>query len=129
MRGFDQPLQPLALDMGVDLRRRYVSMPEHLLHAPEIGPVVEQVAGERMSQHMRRQLCWVEPSGKSQFFEQLRTALPSQMAGRAARREQPPPRLAARILRQECGTAFEIFGKRLARGQAQRRQSLLAAFS
>ena len=115
--------------MGVDLRRCYVGMPEHLLHAPEIGPVVEQVAGERMPQHMRRQLRRVEPGGKSKFFHQLRAALPGQMASCAARRKQPAPCLAARSLRQECGTGFEIIGERLARGLAQRRQSLLAAFA
>ena len=44
MRGLDQPPQPLALHMRVYLRRRDIGMSEHLLHAPQIGSVIEQQA-------------------------------------------------------------------------------------
>src|SRR5438045_2064753 len=43
-----------ALHMGVDLLRRDIGMAEHLLHAAQIGAVVEQVACEGVAQHMRR---------------------------------------------------------------------------
>src|SRR5438034_2652334 len=41
MRGLDQPAQTLALYMGVDLCRRDISMAEHLLHASQIGSMIE----------------------------------------------------------------------------------------
>jgi len=47
---FDQCLQPLAEDMGIDLRRRDIGMAEHLLNAAQIGAVVEEMAGEGMPQ-------------------------------------------------------------------------------
>ena len=50
MRGFDQPAQPLALHMRIDLRRCDIGVTEHLLHAAQIGAVIEQVAGEGVPQ-------------------------------------------------------------------------------
>ena len=113
MRGLDQPAQPLALDMGIDLRRRDVGVAEHLLHAAQIGAAVEQMAGEGMAQHVRRQPRRVEPGFQRQLLEQLAAALPRQVALAAARREQPALGLrAARVgPRDEAGAAFEIFGQ------------------
>src|SRR4051812_6087327 len=50
----DQPLEPVIEHVGVDLRRRYVGVAEHLLQATEIGAVGEQMRGERVAQHVRR---------------------------------------------------------------------------
>jgi hypothetical protein len=84
MRRFDQPAQPLALHMRIDLRRRNIGVSEHLLHASEVGPVIEQMAGKGMTQHMGRQPGRIEPGGKGQLLEHLAAALPCQMADRAA---------------------------------------------
>jgi hypothetical protein len=48
-----QCLQPLTRDMGVDLRRGDIGMAEQHLHHPQIGPVIQQVRGERMAQGVR----------------------------------------------------------------------------
>ena len=49
----DKPSQPLLDDMGVDLGGRDVGVAEKLLHDPEVGAVLEEVAGEGMPEHMR----------------------------------------------------------------------------
>jgi len=54
MRGLDQPAQPVALYMGVDLRRGDIGVAKHLLNATQISAVIEQMAGESVTQHMRR---------------------------------------------------------------------------
>ena len=61
MRGLDQPAQPRALHVGIDLGRRDIGVPQHLLHASQVGAVIEQMAGERVAQHMGRQKLPVEP--------------------------------------------------------------------
>ena len=53
MRGLDQPAQPVALHVGVYLRRRDIGVAEHLLDAAQIGAVVEQMGGKGVTQHMR----------------------------------------------------------------------------
>ena len=50
-----QLLQPLARDVRVDRRRRDVGVTEQQLHDAQVGAVVEQVRGERVPQHVRRQ--------------------------------------------------------------------------
>ena len=54
VRGLDQPAQPVALYMGVDLRRGDIGVAKHLLNATQIGTMIEQMAGEGVPQHMRR---------------------------------------------------------------------------
>src|SRR3954469_9398666 len=46
--------QVLPIHVRVDLRRRDVDVPKHLLYRPEIGTPLEQVRGERVPQRMRR---------------------------------------------------------------------------
>jgi hypothetical protein len=46
-------LQPLLVDMSVNLRRRNVGMSEHLLDDPEIGAVAEKVRRKTVSEQMR----------------------------------------------------------------------------
>ena len=47
----DMP-QPLAADMGVNLRRANVRMTKQLLYHTQIGPVLEQVRRETVSEHV-----------------------------------------------------------------------------
>ena len=46
----------------VDLRGRDVGVAEHRLHRAQVGPALEQVAGERVAQHVRRHAP-LEPGG------------------------------------------------------------------
>src|SRR5437763_14536307 len=103
MRRLNQPAQPLALHMRIDLRRRDIGMSEHLLHAPEIGAVIEQMAGKGMAQYMWRQPRRVETGGEGELLEHLAATLPGQVPCRAARRKQPARRLRARRLRHKGG--------------------------
>ena len=54
MRLLNQRLQPRIKHMCVDLRGADVRVAEQLLEAAQIGAVRQQVAGERMPQHMGR---------------------------------------------------------------------------
>ena len=49
-------LQPLLVDMGIDLRGSYIGMAKHHLHRAQVGSVGEQVGGERVTQHVRGDL-------------------------------------------------------------------------
>ena len=48
MQVADQPRQALVEHMGIDLCRRDVRVAEQLLHRPEIGAVLQEMAGEGM---------------------------------------------------------------------------------
>jgi hypothetical protein len=55
VRSLHQLAQPVAENMRVDLRRGDVGVPQHLLDAPEVGTVLQEMAGKGMAKHMRRQ--------------------------------------------------------------------------
>ena len=74
--------------MRVDLRRGDVGMAEHQLHAAQVGAALEQVAGEGMAQHVRRDARRIDAGGQRRLLQELREALARQMAGAAARRER-----------------------------------------
>ena len=63
-----QRAQPLVEHMGVDLRGRDVGMAEHRLHAAQIGVVRQQVAGEGVAQHVRRDALRIEPAPEASCF-------------------------------------------------------------
>ena len=69
MMGGDDRLQPLRLDMGVDLGRRNIGMAEHLLQRAQIGTAGEQMAGKGMAQTVRRQGAGIEPGRRGKAFE------------------------------------------------------------
>ena len=52
--GQDFLLPCAAVHVGVDLGGRYVLMSEHFLYNPQIGSMLDQVGGERMSEGVRR---------------------------------------------------------------------------
>ena len=45
-----QRLQPLTRDVSVDLRRGDIRMTKQHLHHAQIGPVIQQMRGERVPQ-------------------------------------------------------------------------------
>ena len=50
-----QRLQALFQHVGVNLRGRDVGVPEEGLHHAQVGAVMQQMAGEGVTQHMRAQ--------------------------------------------------------------------------
>ena len=58
--------QPLLIDMGVDLSRRNVGVPEHLLNDAQIGAVAQQMRGKTVSEQMRINVLF--QSGVSRFL-------------------------------------------------------------
>src|SRR6188472_3361920 len=46
--------EPARLDPGVDLGGRDARVPEELLDRAQVGAALEQVGGERVAQHVRR---------------------------------------------------------------------------
>jgi hypothetical protein len=50
----DKAPQSLLDDMGVDLGGRDVGVAEELLHRAQIRAVLQEMAGEGMTEHMRR---------------------------------------------------------------------------
>ena len=49
-------LQTLSCDMGVDLCGRDARVAQQLLDHPKIGPVLQQVRGKAVAQHVRRDI-------------------------------------------------------------------------
>ena len=45
--------QPLLINMGVDLRRRDIGVPEHFLDDTEIAAIIEQMRGEAVPKRVR----------------------------------------------------------------------------
>ena len=64
--------------VGVELGRREVRMPEHLLDRTQVGPAFEQVSRERVAQQVRMDPFGLEPGLRCQ---------PSQDQKRAGARE------------------------------------------
>ena len=57
----DQGLEPGRQDVGVNLGGRDVGVPQHLLDAPQIRAVIEEMGGEGVAQHMGRDPGRIEP--------------------------------------------------------------------
>src|SRR5437879_4416823 len=122
----DQRLQPLAEHMGVDLRRRYIGVAEHLLDAAQIGAVIEEMAGEGVARPVRRDAPGVAAGEDREVLEELAAAPPREMALRTARREEEARCLA---FGEEFAAPRGIGGEREARRLAERDETLLAPFA
>ena len=85
--GFDGRPEPVALNMGVDLRRRDVGMTQHLLHRPEVCAARQKVASESMPEDVGRYPVRVEACLGRQQFELEREMLPGQVSLLAIRRK------------------------------------------
>src|SRR5208283_5084880 len=46
-------LQPLLHDVGIDLRRGIIGMPQHQLHGAQIGATFQEMRGKTVPQHVR----------------------------------------------------------------------------
>ena len=72
MERFVDLLQTALVDVGVNLSRRDIRMPEHFLDDAKVGPVAQQVRGETMAQHMRMH---VQPDHFRSTMDNLPNAL------------------------------------------------------
>ena len=48
-------LQPVVVDVGIDLRRRDIGVAEHFLNRPQVGPPLQQMRREAVPQRVRRE--------------------------------------------------------------------------
>ena len=78
-----EPPQAFLDHMGVDLRGRDVGMAEKLLHGAQISTPLQEMAGEGVAQHMRRQTRGIEPGFEREFFQEL-AAAPTRQTVRGA---------------------------------------------
>ena len=86
-----QALQPLVEDVRVDLRRRDIGMPQQFLHHAQIRAVLQEMAGEGVSQYMRADLGRRQPRLRGEGLEIAPEGLPGQMPALAIRRKEPAP--------------------------------------
>ena len=57
--------------MRVDLRRGDIGMAEHELHAAQVGAALEQVAGEGVAQHVRRDARRIDAGRERRLLQEL----------------------------------------------------------
>ena len=73
-----ESFQSLALDMGIDLRRRKLGMPQHRLDGTKVGAMLQQMRGKRMSEHVGGN--WLGNPGLPRAdAKQFPKALPTQL--------------------------------------------------
>ena len=75
--------------MCIDLGRRNIRMSQHLLQAPEIGTIREQMTCKSMAQNMGRDFRRIDSGLDRQFLQELPKTLPRQETLPAPRRIQP----------------------------------------
>ena len=85
----DKTPQALLDDMGVDLGGRDVGMAEQLLHRAEIGASLEQMAGEGVAEHVRRDPRRLDARAERERLQLLTETLSGEMLRSISRREQP----------------------------------------
>src|SRR4051794_36261330 len=85
--------------MGIDLRRGDVGVAEQSLYHAQVGAVVQEMARERVSQHVRTHLRRAQSGGAGERLELAGEMLAGQMSSLAERREQPFALLVAAPLR------------------------------
>src|SRR5216683_6086058 len=84
-----QALEPLRQHMGVDLRRGDIGMAEQRLHHPQVGAVVEKMAGESVAEHVRAYSVVAQAGGGGERLQLAGEVLAGEVAGFAERGEQP----------------------------------------
>ena len=62
-------LQPLLIDMGVNLCRRYVRVAQHLLDDSQVSAIAEQVRGETMTEQVRVDICLQARMSRERFHD------------------------------------------------------------
>ncbi len=97
--------EPVAADVGIDLGRRDLAVPEHELDGPEVRAALEEVGGEGMPQDVRADLRG-DPGLQGVALEELPETLPGERAsppGEEERRGRPLVEERARPVRYRPG--------------------------
>ena len=89
MQVANKALQPFLYDMGIDLRGRDIGVAEQGLHDAQIRAIMQQMAGESVTQHMRADQPGAKPGMRRQFFQVSREMLTRQVSALAERGKQP----------------------------------------
>ena len=89
MMRLHQLAQSLGQHVGVDLRRRDVGVAQKHLQTAQVGAVRQQMRGERMAQHVRRDPGRVDPRLQSHLFQQKKERLAGQWPRWIAAGKQP----------------------------------------
>lgn len=96
-------LQPVLIDMGVDLGCGDIGMAEHHLHRPQVGPMAEEVGGKRVADHVWRDfLCYADSQGG------LPDDLPKSQAGHAGAAPGDEKIIAVLVFENERPGRFQI---------------------
>ena len=75
-----QAPEPFILNVRINLGCCNVGMAQQLLHAPEIGPMCDEMARKGMSQDMGRKARRIDPGLHCQVLHQLPDATTCEMA-------------------------------------------------
>jgi hypothetical protein len=81
------PAQPFAADVGVDLCRRDLAVPEHQLDGPEVGPALEEVRREGVPQDVRADLGG-DPGRPGVPLQEFPKSLPRERAAAAGEEQR-----------------------------------------
>src|SRR6476659_7133858 len=84
-----QALEPVIEHVGIDLRGRDVRVAEELLHDPKVGPVMQEVACEGVTQHVWTDAVRPQAGGYGAGLEIAGEGLAGQVARSAVGGEQP----------------------------------------
>ena len=79
MMPLDETPQALLDDMGVNLRGRDVGVAEKLLHRTQIGAPLQEMAGESVTEYMRRDAGGLDAGGKRERLQLLTETLARQV--------------------------------------------------
>ena len=74
----DHPLQALVEDVGVDLGRGDVGVPEEFLHDAQVRAVLQEVTGEGVAQDVRADPVGTKSGEGGDILEVAREGLPGQ---------------------------------------------------
>ena len=120
-----QRFEPFFQHVRIDLRRRYIGVPEQRLHHAQVGAVVQQVAGEGVTQHMRAQPFRGDAAARPKRLQFAGEMLAGEVAMLAEGREQP----FRRRLRLGLAAQRQVIGHGALRRRIERHQPLLAALA
>ncbi len=73
------PAQSFAADVGVDLGRGDLTVPEHQLYGPEVGSPLQKMRREGVPQDMRADI-GDDPGGPGVAFQEFPKSLPGERA-------------------------------------------------
>jgi len=117
------PAQPFTADMGVNLGRRDLAVPEHKLNGPEVGPPFKEMGRKRVPQDVRADL-GRNPGCPGVPFQKFPKPLPRERPAPASKEQ----RLGSGLL--EKGTdLIQILSDCPASGPAQGNDPFFSPFS